>query len=117
MELDRVAKEWIITILKVVYGIVANNDEIHRIDKGLRNNYVVLYDQRIIREIVSINISKILLKHRAKENVLQLEDLFFNKLIFLYLTYASMSYRAGTPIATISFVEQLLRQVLGRELL
>lgn len=99
--MDKTVKEWIKTTLKVGYNIDATDDEIQRIDKGLRNNYVVLHDKRIIREIVSSNVSKILLKHRTKENVSQLEDLFLNKLIFRYLTYASMSYRAGIPIATI----------------
>jgi hypothetical protein len=101
MSLGKAAIERIKTTLKFHYGIVADDQEILSIDDGLRNNYVVLHDQRIMREIVSRNVSKILLKHRTRENVSQLEALFLAKSVFFYLTYASMSYRAGIPLASI----------------
>jgi hypothetical protein len=101
MSLGTATIQRIKAILESHYGIVANDEEIRRIDGGMRNNYAVLHDSRIVREIVSKNISEILLKHRTKENVSRLEALLLGKSVFSYLTYASMSYRAGVPIAAI----------------
>jgi hypothetical protein len=119
MSLGKATIERIKATLRSHYGIVANDQEIHGIDKGLRNNYVVLHDQRIMREIVSRNVSKILLKHRKKENVSQLEALFLAKSVFFYLTYASMSYRAGIPLASIllcrTAIESGLREKIAEK--
>lgn len=101
MNLEEATIERIKRTLKFSYGIVSYNQEIIGVDEGLRNQNLVLHDRRIISEIVSRNINKILLKHRTRENVGWLEGLFLHKSIFLYLTYASMCYRAGIPIATI----------------
>jgi len=114
------SKKRIKKIVKFHYGFIPTDDEIYNIDQGLRNNYVTLHDQFIIREIVTRNISeKILLKHRTKENVLEIEGLFLNKLIFHYLTYASMCYRAGIPLATIHLcrtaMEAGLRERIAEE--
>jgi hypothetical protein len=119
MSLGKAAIERIKATLKSHYGIVANDQEIHRIDEHLRNNYVVLHDQMIMREIVSRNITKILLKHRTKENVSQLEALFLAKSVFSYLTYARMCYRAGIPLASIflcrTAIESGLREKIAEK--
>lgn len=101
MELSSARKERIEKILRARYGIETDDNEITRVDRGLRDLYSTTHDQRVVTEIVTRNISEILLKHRTKENVLQLERLFMQKLIFRYLMYASMCYRCGVPAATI----------------
>lgn len=102
--------------MKADHGIITNDEELDRIDEGLQNNYAVLHNQHVIKEIISFKISNILLKHRTKENVSQLEDLFYNKLIFHYLTYASMSYRVGIPIATIFLCRAALKTGLREKI-
>jgi len=88
-------------VVKFHYGIDAEDHDIDWIDKMLRNHYSTLHDQRIIRNLVTVNIDKILLKHRDKIGSIKFEEIQLHKLIFSYLTFASMCYRAGIPIATI----------------
>jgi len=88
-------------VVKFHYGIDAKDYDINWIDKMLRNNYLVLHNQRVIRELVTININKILLKHRDEIGSIKFEEILLHKLIFKYLTFASMCFRAGIPIATI----------------
>jgi len=95
-------------IVKFHYGIDADDRDIDWINKMLRNHYTVLHDQRIIRNLVTVNIDKILLKHRDKIGSAEFERMTMDKLIFRYLTFASMCYRAGIPIATISLCRTAL---------
>ena len=95
-------------VVKFHYGIDADDRDIDWIDKMLRNHYTVLHDQRIIRNLVTVNIDKILLKHRDKIGSIEFERITMDKLIFRYLTFASMCYRAGIPIATISLCRTAL---------
>ena len=83
-----------------------------------RNNYSVLHDQQIISNLVTVNIGNILLKHRDRLGSIELERLTMNRLIFKYLTFASMCYRASIPLATIficrTAIEAGLREKLAR---
>ena len=88
-------------IVRFHYGIDAKEGDIAWIDSMLRNNYSVLHDQRIISKLVTVNVDNILLKHRERIGSTELERLWMSKIIFQYLTLASMCYRANIPIATI----------------
>jgi len=107
-------------IVKSYYGIDADDRYIEWIDKGLRNHYSVLHHQNIIRHLVTVNIDKILLKHRDEIGSLEFEEMVLDKLIFHYLTFASMSYRAGIPIGSIflcrTAVETGLRERIAEEM-
>jgi len=107
-------------IVKFHYGFEPNNRDIDWIDGVLRNNYSTLHDQRIIRDLVTTEIAKILLKHRDKNGNTEFGNILLHKLIFHYLTLASMSYRAGIPFATISLcrtaIEAGLRERVAEEL-
>ena len=107
-------------IVKFHYGFEPDNRDIDWIDGVLRNNYSTLHDQRIIRNLVTVEIDKILLKHRDKIGNIKFGKILRHKLIFHYLTLASMSYRAGIPFATISLcrtaVEAGLRERVAEEL-
>ena len=94
-------KKRIKKIVKFHYGFNPDNRDIDWIDEMIRNNYSVLHEQRIIGNLVTVEIDKILLKYRDKIGNTVLERLFLDKLIFHYLTFASMCYRAGVPIASI----------------
>ena len=95
-------------IVKFHYGIDADDHDIDWIDEMLRNHYSVLHDQNMIRNLVTVNIDKILLKHRDEIGSIEFERITMDKLIFQYLTFASMCYRAGIPIATISLCRTAL---------
>ena len=111
-------------IVKFHYGFDPQDRDIDWIDDVLRNNYSTLHDQRIIRNLVTMEIHKILLKHRDKKRdkigSIKFEKILLHKLIFHYLTFASMSYRAGIPFATISLcrtaIEAGLRERVAEEL-
>ena len=113
-------KKRITRIVKYNYGFIPKDDDIKRIDKGLRNNYATLHDQRIIREIVSENIIKELLKQRDRIGSIEFERIWLEKAIFKYLTFASMCFRAGIPVGTINLcrtaIESGLRERLAEEL-
>jgi len=102
------------------YGFKPQDRDIGWIDDVLRNNYSTLHDQRIIRNLVTTEIAKILLKHRDKNGNTEFGKILLQKLIFHYLTLASMSYRAGIPFATISLcrtaIEAGLRERVAEEL-
>ena len=107
-------------VVKFHFGIDAEDHDIDWIDKMLRNHYSVLHDQMIIRNLVTVNIDKILLKHRDKIGSIKFEKILLDKLIFNYLTFASMSYRAGIPIGSIilcrTAIETGLRERIAEEL-
>lgn len=107
-------------IVEFHYGFEPDNRDIDWIDGVLRNNYSTLHDQRIIRNLVTVEIDKILLKHRDKIGSMKFGKILRHKLIFHYLTLASMSYRAGIPFATISLcrtvIEAGLREKVAEEL-
>lgn len=107
-------------VVKFHYGIDAEDYDIDWIDKMLRNNYLVLHDQEIMRNLVTVNIGKILLKHRDRIGSIKFEETTLDKLIFRYLTFASMSYRAGIPIGSIllcrTAIETGLRERIAEEL-
>jgi len=113
-------REKIREIVKFHYGIDAEDYDIDWIDKMLRSHYSALHDQRVIRNLVSVNINKILLKHRDKIGSLKFEEILLDKLIFHYLTFASMSYRAGIPIGSVflcrTALETGLRERIAEEL-
>lgn len=110
-------------IVEFHHGFEPKDRDIDWIDDVLRNNYSTLHDQRIIRNLVTVEIDKILLKHRDKIDKIgsiKFEKILLHKLIFHYLTLASMSYRAGIPFATISLcrtaIEAGLRERIAEEL-
>jgi hypothetical protein len=86
----------------------------------LRNDYSVLHEQRIMRNLVAVHIAKILLKHRDKIGSTKFEKILLDKLIFHFLTFASMSYRAGISIGSIlicrTAIETGLRERTAEEL-
>jgi len=95
-------------VVKFHYGIDADDHDIDWIDEMLRNHYSMLHNQNVIRRLVTVNINKTLLKHRDKIGSIEFGRITIDKLIFRYLTSASMSYRAGIPIATISLCRTAL---------
>lgn len=111
-DIERIKK-----IVEFNYGFIPNEQDILRIDRGLRGQYAVLHEQGIIRELVTNRISGILLSHRQKKP--DIENLFLSKSIFHYLTFASMSFRAGIPLGCIALcrtaLEAGLRERLAEE--
>lgn len=69
---------------------------------------------------MTVNIGKVLLKHRDRIGSLKFEEITFDKLIFHYLRWASMSFRAGIPIGSIflcrTAIETGLRERIAEEL-
>lgn len=117
---ERKAEPNIERIKKIVefnYGFVPDEQSILRIDQGLRGQYGVLHQQCIIRELVTDRISEILLSRRREKT--DIEGLFLDKSIFHYLTFASMSFRAGIPLGCIALcrtaVEAGLRERLAEK--
>ena len=112
-------KERIKKIVRFHYDIAPKDSDINWIDRMLRNNYSVLHDQHIISNLVTVNIGNILLKHRDRIGSIELERLTMNKLLFKYLTFASMCYRASIPLATIflcrTAIEAGLREKLAEK--
>jgi hypothetical protein len=106
--LSNLQREKIKKIVKFHYGIDADDRDIDLIDKGLRNNYLVLHEQNVIRNLVTVNISKILLKHRDGIGSIAFEKILMDKMIFQYLTLASMCFKAGIPLAAISLCRTAL---------
>ena len=106
--------------VKYHHGFTPKDDDIYSIDDMLRNNYRVLHDQRIIRELVARDIGRELLKHRNRLGSLEFERIWGEKTMFKYLTFASMCYRGGIPAGTISLcrtaIESGLRERLAEEL-
>jgi len=113
-------KERIKKIVRHHYGFEPKNKDIKWIDEVIRNHDSVLHEQRIIRNLVTVEIDNILLKHRAKIGSEKFEKTCLDKLIFYYLMFASMSYRAGIPIAAIllcrTALEAGLRERLAEKL-
>lgn len=108
-------------IVKFNYGVDAEDHDIDWIDDMLRNHYSVIHDQKIIRYLVTDFINKtILLKHRDELGSFKFEEIQLNKLIFRYLTFASMCFRAGIPIAAIflcrTALEAGLREKIAEKL-
>ncbi|MBN2186709.1 MAG: hypothetical protein JW732_04575 [Dehalococcoidia bacterium] len=113
------AKERVKKIVKYHYGFTPKDTDIEWIDKMLRNNYAVLHEQQIIRELATNNISNELLKHRDRIGSIEFERIWLEKDIFKYLTFASMCFRAGISAGTISLcrtaIESGLRERLAEE--
>ena len=107
-------------IVNYHYGFTPADGDLLRIHEGLWNHYLVLHNERIIREVVSWEIGKETLKHRDRLGSLEFERLWVEKSIFHYLTYASMCYRAGIPAGTIALcrtaLEAGIRERLAEEL-
>lgn len=112
--------ERIKSIVEYHYGFTPKDDDIDWIDRMLRNNYAVLHDQQIIRELAAINVRNELLEHRDRIGSIEFERIWTEKDIFKYLTFASMCFRAGIPAGTISLcrtaIESGLRERLAEEL-
>jgi hypothetical protein len=106
--------------VKSLYGIEDEDNDADWIDRMLRNSYSALHDFNIMRNLVTVNIDKILLKHRDCMGSTKFENIQMNKLIFYYSTSASMSYRAGIPIASIvlcrTAIEAGLRERIAEKL-
>jgi len=102
------------------YGFTPKDDDIDWIEEMLRSNYVVLHDQRIIRELVVNNIGNTLLEHRDRIGSLEFERIWFEKDIFKYLMFASMCFRAGISVGTISLcrtaIESGIKERLAEKL-
>lgn len=109
-DLQRIKK-----IVEFHYGFLPDDDEIVSIDEGLRNQYSVLHEQCIIRELLTWKVSSILVAHRQEKPAI--ESLFLDKLMFRFLTLANMCYRAGIPLACITIcriaIEAGLRERLA----
>jgi len=108
-DLQRIKK-----IVEFHYGFLPDDDEIVSIDEGLRNQYRVLHDQCIIRELLTRKVSSILVAHRREKP--DIESLFSDKLMFRFLTLASMCYRAGIPLACIALCRVALEAGLRERL-
>lgn len=113
-------RERVKDIVKYHYGFAPKDEDIGWIDRMLRNNYAVLHDQQIIRELAAKNVSNELLKHRDRIGSIEFERIWSEKAIFKYLIFASMCFRAGVPAGTISLcrtaIESGLRERLAEEL-
>lgn len=114
------ANERVRRIASYHYGFEPANKDIERTDEMLRNEYAVLHEQRIMRHLAAAEITRPLLKHRDRIGSGRFEEMWLDKRVFRYLTFASMSFRAGIPIATISLcrtaIEAGLRERLAEEL-
>jgi len=119
-QLSDEAKRRIKRIVDYHYGFTPADEDLLWIDEMLRNHYVVLHDQRIIREVVAREVGKDLLKHRDRLGSLEFERIWLEKSVFKYLTLASMCYRAGISAGAISLcrtaIETGLRERLAEEL-
>ncbi|MCK4391631.1 hypothetical protein KAX17_01835 [Candidatus Bipolaricaulota bacterium] len=119
-ELSDEAKKRIKRIVSHHHGFVPADDDLRWIDEVLRNDYLVLHEQRIIRQVVGHEITKQLLKHRDRLGNLEFERIWAEKIIFRYLTLASMCYRAGISAGVISLcrtaIESGLRERVAEEL-
>jgi hypothetical protein len=119
-ELCGEAKKRIKRIVSDHYGFVPADDDLRWIDQMLRNHCLVLHEQNIIRHVVDHEIKKQLLKHRDRLGSLEFERIWDKKIIFKYLTLASMCYRAGISAGAISLcrtaIESGLRERLAEEL-
>ena len=101
-------------IIEFNHGFVPDEQDILRVDRMLRNQYGVLHDQCIIRELVTERIDDILLAHGQEKP--DIESLFLDKSIFHYLTFASMSFRAGIPLGCIALCRTALEAGLRERL-
>jgi hypothetical protein len=119
-QLSDEAKRRIKRIVNYHYGFMPAEEDLLWIDRALRNRYVVLHDQHIIREVVAREIGKDLLKHRDRLGSLEFEKILSDKSVFNYLTLASMCYRAGVSAGAISLcrtaIETGLRERLAEEM-
>lgn len=107
-------------IIEYHYGFVPKEADIEWIDRMLRNNYVVLHEQNIIRELATKNLSSGLLKHRDRLGSTEFERIWGEKDIFRYLTFASMCFRAGVPVGAICLcrtaIESGMKERLAEEI-
>ena len=108
-DLQRIKK-----IVEFHYGFLPDDDEIVSIGEGLRNQYRVLHEQYIIRELLTRKVGGILVAHRREKP--DIESLFIDKLMFRFLTLASMCYRAGIPLACIALCRVALEAGLRERL-
>ena len=114
------SKQRIKSIVNIHHGFGPQDSDIAWIDDVLRNHYIVLHDQKIILELVAYELSKPLLKYRDRFGSTAFEQIWHDKIIFRYLTYASMCYRSGISAGTIALcrtaIEAGLREKLAEEL-
>lgn len=112
-------KQRVKSIVKFHYGFIPKEADIEWIDRMLRNNYAVLHEQQIIRELAAKNMSNGLLKHRDRIGSTEFERIWLEKDIFRYLTFASMCFRAGVPAGAIGLcrtaIESGLKEKLAEE--
>lgn len=113
------ARERVKDIVKYHYGFTPKDDDIDRIDRMLRNDYVVSHQQRLISELADKNMSNELIKYRDRIGSIEFERIWLEKDIFRYLKFASMCFRAGIPAGTISLcrtaIESGLREKLAEK--
>lgn len=106
-------------VVKFHYGIDAEDHDVDWIDRMLRNSYSTLHYWNVLRNLLTVNIGKILLKHREKIGTTKFETITTDKMIFRYLTFASTCYREGIPMATIHLcrtaIETGLRERIAEE--
>ena len=81
-QLSKDSKDRIKKIVKYHYGFEPKDKDINWIDEMFRNHYLVLHDQRIIRNLVTVKINETLLKYREKMRSIKFEELLFSKSIF-----------------------------------
>jgi len=123
MNKDEISKEEIKKIKKIVkfhYGFSPEEKDIKNINRGLKNNYIVLHQQKIINKLATRYASRELLKYWDKIGSQRFEEIWLTKIMFHYLIYASMSYQVGIPIATICLcrtaIESGLREKIAERL-
>lgn len=106
-------------IVEYHYGFVPKEADIEWIDRMYRNNYAVLHEHQIVRELAAKNMSDRLLKHRDRLGSAEFERIWREKTILNFLTFASMCFRAGVPAGAIGLcrtaIESGLREKLAEE--
>jgi hypothetical protein len=74
------------SIVSYHYHFEPTDHDIDWIDSLLRNHYIVLHDQVIIRYLVDHEIGKSWMKHRDRMGSLAFETILHKKAIFTFLT-------------------------------
>jgi len=119
-ELTDEMKSQIKKVVKYHYGFEPKDEKIEKIDSYLRNHYLTLHDQRIIRELAADDAQEDLLKNIEQLGSLEFEKIWLEKIIFKYLTLAKMCFVAGIPTGTICLcrtaIESGLREKLAEKI-
>ncbi|MEA1958624.1 MAG: hypothetical protein U9N44_02985 [Chloroflexota bacterium] len=109
-------KERVKDRLKYHCGFTPTDDDIERVDRMLRNDYIASHEQRIFSELEGEHLISELLRHRDRIGSLEFERIWTEKDIFRYLTLASMCFRAGIPAGTIVLCRTALEAGLREKL-